>query len=217
MTRRVRVSTGEMNAHMLGETLGIFFGRGFESEVKLGGFRLDHYHAGLRRAFEYDGPDHYCEVGHIERDMRKNALCRERGIVLKRWPYYFQLTSDIARYFFEDAYSKEKYAAAIRIVYGATQEQQILAPGLHRSKHTPANFVYRGLERFWGELATAPPSLKSQVVKSFHIYRDRLGPGREWLLFPEGDSRFFELMQHVPTPEHVNYLYPYASRGFAEK
>lgn len=101
---------------------------------KLDRFELDFYSESLKLAYEYDGPEHYCEVGHIERDERKNLRCREEGITLKRWPYYFQLTRDIARYYFEDSFSEDKYLAAIKEVYKTACEAEVLAPGLHNSK-----------------------------------------------------------------------------------
>jgi hypothetical protein len=206
-----RRAAGEMNARNLGRVLKLFFGADFDSEVKIGRFKLDYYYEGLNRAFEYDGPDHYCEVRHVERDQNKDAVCRARGILLRRWPYYFQLTKDIAKHFFDDAYHDDKYVRAISLVYGVTDEHQILAPGLHKSTHTPANYVHRGLKRFFREIEEAPPSVRSQVVRSFQVYRERLGPGREWLLCPEDNASFAEFMRHVPDAEHVNYWYPYAT------
>ena len=55
--------------------------------------------------------------------------------------------------FFGDAYSEKKYQDAIETVYGVTDYNFVLAPGLHTSKNTPANYVPRGVRRFfqsWG-------------------------------------------------------------------
>jgi len=75
------------------------------------------------------------------RDLRKNRLCFSEGIKLVRWPYYFQLTKDVARYFFPNHYTDEKYTQAINIVYGTSKESEILAPGLHGSKFNPPLLV----------------------------------------------------------------------------
>ena len=127
-----------------------------------------------------------------------------QGIKLQRWPYYFQPTRDVAKYVFIGFYSDEKFNQAISLVYGANDERDVLAPGLHDSKFTPANFVYRGANRFFQEIDTAPDSVRSQVVRSFQIYLDRLGPGRAWLLLPEHDTRFGLFMEHPPKAEHLN-------------
>jgi hypothetical protein len=197
----------EMTAKTLGAVASLFLGDELLHEVPLNQFRLDHYHPGLKRAYEYDGPEHYCEVGHIERDERKALACQKNGIMLQRWPYYFQLTRDVAQYIFREFYSANRYVEAIALVYGTTDERRVLAPGLHWSKNTPANFVHRGMNRF-SEIDGAPESVRSQVVRSFQIYRERLGTHREWLLFPENDGRFITFMKHQPEDEHLNRFYP---------
>jgi hypothetical protein len=201
-----------MTAARLGKVVALFLDAEIEAEVRLGCFKLDYYHPGLNIAYEYDGPEHYSEVGHIERDERKVKACQAKGISLHRWPYYFQLTRDVARYFFLGFYSDNKYLAAIELVYGSSDEQNVLAPGLHRSKHTPANFVHRGANRFFREIDEAPESLRSQVVRSLQIYRKRLGSDREWLLFPENDDRFNAFMKYQPRKEHLQVWFPFGEK-----
>ena len=53
-----------------------------------------------------------------------------------------------------------------------------------------------------------PLSVRSQVVRSFQIYLERLGPGRAWLLLPEHDTRFAIFMEHQPKPERLNCFFP---------
>ena len=162
-------------------------------------------------AFEYDGPDHYDKVANHERDLRKNQLCLSEGIRLVRWPYYFQLTKDIARHLFPNHYTDIKYQQAIKIVYGASDESQILSPGLHGSKFTPANFTSLGIKRFINDLNSAPISLRSQVIHSFHLYEkmieSKYGEDFIWLLYPQDNALFDEFMQHKPDPKHLNYLF----------
>ena len=198
----------EMTSSELGRVAEIFFGGPVEREFKLERFRLDHYCDTWKVAVEYDGPEHYSEVGHVERDERKEKLCRERQITLKRWPYYLQLTRDVARWFWGAHYTDLKFEQVMRLVYKTTDESQILASGLHKSRNTPANYVERGRQRFLAELDAAPASVRSQVVRSFQLYQERVGVGREWLLLPEGDARFERLMQHAPRPEHLNCVFP---------
>ena len=198
----------QMTSAELGRVAEVFLGAPLTGEFALQRFRFDHYCEALRVAVEYDGPEHYSEVHHIERDARKDALCRDEQITLKRWPYYLQLTRDVAKWFWAEHYTDDKFQQAIRLVYETTDESQILAPGLHNSKNTPANYVERGRERFLAELEAAPASVRSQVVRSFQIYQQRLGVDRHWLLLPEGDPRFVELMQHVPSEAHLNCYFP---------
>ena len=182
------------------------------SEHKLERFRLDIYFPDKKIAIEYDGPDHYDKVANHERDQRKNALCRSEGIILLRWPYFFQLTKDVARYFFPNNYSDEKYEQAIMAVYGTKIESEILAPGLHKSKFTPANFTSKGIKRFITEMEAAPESLRSQVVYSFKLYEKQIikkyGKGFEWLLYPEDNEKFDQFMNlNKPDSKYLNYVY----------
>lgn len=206
MKAKKKVS-GEMTAQNLGKVLDIFYPQSFAPEKKLERFKFDYYSESLKLAYEYDGPEHYCEVWHIERDERKNQLCADNGITLKRWPCYFQLTRDIAKLYFKDRFSEDKFLAAIKQVYKTVNENEILAPGLHKSKNTPANFVYRGLERFYEEIDAAPTSLKSQVIHSFNLYRDKNGPNLEWLVIPERDERFMSFMKFQPEERYLNCVF----------
>ena len=137
-------------------------------------------------------------------------LCLDKGIKLFRWPYYFQLTKDVARYFFPNHYTNEKYQQAIKIVYGASKESEILAPGLHGSKFTPANFTSLGIKRFINDLSNAPISLRSQVIHSFHLYEKMIeaknGKDFLWLLYPQDSAHFDEFMKHKPDPKYLNYV-----------
>jgi len=164
----------EMTVAGLAKTCSIFLERDYVSEQKLARFSLDIYFPEPKFAFEYDGPDHYDKVANHERDLRKNTLCKKEGIRLIRWPYYFQLTKDVARHVFKDHYSDEKYESAINFVYGTKVESEILAPGLHKSKFTPANFTSPGIKRFLSEVNEAPESLRSQVIHSFRLYEAKL-------------------------------------------
>ena len=202
---------GEMTVSGLKTISKIFLDSDNVSEHKLNRFRLDIYFPNDRIAIEYDGPDHYDKVANHERDERKNALCKSEGIIMKRWPYYFQLTRDVARYFFPKHYSDKKYELAIMAVYGTNVESEILAPGLHKSKFTPANFTSKGIKRFISEIKDAPESLRSQVIHSFKLYEKQIvkeyGEGFEWLLYPEDNAKFDEFMNFNPDPKYINYLY----------
>ena len=189
----------------------LFLDKSNISEHKLGRFSLDIYFPEDKIAIEYDGPDHYDKVANHERDLRKNQLCFSEGIKLVRWPYYFQLTKDVARYLFPNHYTDIKYQEAIKIVYGTSKESEILAPGLHGSKFTPANFTSLGIKRFINDLNNAPISLRSQVIYSFHLYEKMIeskhGKDFLWLLYPQDNLLFDEFMKHKPDPIYLNFVF----------
>ena len=207
----MRSQKKEMTVGHLKEVSSLFLDKAGVSEHKLARFSLDIYFPEDRIAFEYDGPDHYDKVANHERDLRKNKLCLSEGIKLVRWPYYYQLTRDVAKYLFPNHYTDKKYQQAIDLVYGTSVESEILAPGLHNSKFTPANFTSLGIERFVRDLSEAPTSLRSQVIYSFHLYERMIESkhGKEflWLLYPKNNALFDELMQFKPDPLHLNYFF----------
>ena len=141
-----------MSKSGLAQACQIFLDANHFSEYKLARFRLDIYFPRHNMAFEFDGPDHYNKVGNHERDLRKNELCKQHNIRLIRWPYYFQLTKDVAKHLFDNFYNDNKYREAIQSVYGTDKENEILAPSLHRSKFTPADFTFPGMKRFLDEI-----------------------------------------------------------------
>jgi len=202
----------QMSQSGLAQACEIFLDANHLPEYKLARFRLDIYFPKHNLAFEFDGPDHYDKVRNHERDLRKNELCRQHDIRLIRWPYYFQLTQDVAKYLFDNFYSDNKYRKAVQLVYGTDKEHEILAPGLHESKFTPANFTSPGMKRFLNEMDKAPTSLRSQVIYSFKLYERKIIQdfGKEflWLLYPEGSPSFDKFMDFIPREEHLNYHYP---------
>jgi len=207
----VKFHPKEMTESHLRTVSGLFLEKASVSEYKLARFSLDVYFPEDRIAFEYDGPDHYDKVANHERDLRKNQLCQREGIKLVRWPYYFQLTRDVAKYLFPDHYTDKKYQQAIELVYGISVESEILVPGLHNSKFTPANFMSLGIERFVRDLNEAPISLRSQIIYSFHLYEKMIesknGEGLLWLLYPQNNVLSDEFMKFKLDPLHLNYFF----------
>ena len=124
----------------------------------------------MKIIWEYEGPDHYEDVWKLKRDSERQSFFEDAGYQFLRWPYYLQLTKDVAVHFFGDAYSEKKYQEAIETVYGVTDYNFVLAPGLHTSKNTPANYVPRGVRRFFEELGSLPTSVTAQVAESLRRY-----------------------------------------------
>ena len=50
--------------------------------------------------FEYDGFMHYQHPFHIERDKIKEEMIKELGYERIRWPYFYQLTKETAKFIF---------------------------------------------------------------------------------------------------------------------
>ena len=124
----------------------------------------------MKLIWEYEGPDHYEDVWKLKRDSERQSFFEDAGYQFLRWPYYLQLTKDVAVHFFGDAFSEKKCQKAIETVYGVTDYNFVLAPGLHTSKNTPANYVPRGVRRFFQELGSLPSSVTAQVAESLRRY-----------------------------------------------
>ncbi len=195
------VPKGEMTEKNLYKTAKIFSPEGeWESQVRYyydpsnkRKFYLVDCCSKLKRiVFEYEGPQHYENVWKLKRDEERALYFNDIGYKFLRWPYYCQLTRDVAKYFFSSDYSEEKYLKAIEIVYGVREEKYILSPGLHQSKNTPANFVARGVRRFFNELNSFPHSVKSQVAESLRRYMNEIDD--EYLVIGEG-KEFRELLE----------------------
>lgn len=133
-------------------------------------YKVDCYSDTMKIIWEYEGPDHYEDVWKLKRDSERQSFFEDAGYQFLRWPYYLQLTKDVAVHFFGDAFSEKKYQEAIETVYGVTDCNFVLAPGLHTSRNTPANFVPRGVRRFFEELGFLPTSVTAQVAESLRRY-----------------------------------------------
>ena len=124
--------------------------------------------------FEYDGYMHYQHPHDIERDRIKMIMLKNLNYKRIRWPYYFQLTKEVAKFVFQDLvnhftqgkynlYNDEKFYQAIKEIYvnqwtnkqlSAEDYKQglLFAPGFHTTKHTPATFHQDGLKRFLDDM-----------------------------------------------------------------
>ncbi len=125
---------------------------------------------------EYEGPNHYCDVWKDIRDGERRRFFTELGYSFKRWPYYCQLTHEVAHYFFGE-FNEMAYLKCLNEIYRANSEREILACGFHYTFHTPSQFTYRGVDRFIEELEALPLVVKSQVAETLRRYcRDMNDP-----------------------------------------
>jgi len=179
---------------------------------KIGHFYSDYFliFKNIKISYEYNGPVHYTEVGKIERDLRKNSVMKDQGINMHIIPYYLNsFTKDIAKYYFNPykVYSDEKYKKMLNDLFEVDHESELLAPGWHTTKQTPADFVVKGLEIFFDELKDFPPSLKCQLVHSLNLYKKAYDGKKDWLVQPIGHNEFDKFMSHKPDPKNINYFY----------
>lgn len=118
---------------------------------------------------EYEGPNHYCDVWKSQRDDKRLLFFKSQGFTFLRWPYFCQLTRDVATYFFGD-YKEDAYLECIASVYGVKSDNNILACGFHTTENTPSNYTYLGVNRFITELSELPIVVKTQVAESLRRY-----------------------------------------------
>lgn len=137
--------------------------------------------------FEYDGPDHYRNPFKIYSDRRKFKEYQNYGYRVVRWPYYMQLSKDVAEYIFGDLikhfrhdlkklpkkgfYRNEKFFKAIGKVYRnvftgkpAKSENEILAHGLHGSNEVASSMTNFGIDNLLNDFAWR--SKKSDRLKT---------------------------------------------------
>lgn len=153
--------------------------------------------------FEYEGPAHYGNVWKIQKDNQRKKWFEKEGYTFHRWPYYCQLTRDVAKYFFKDAFTEKKYLEALKDIYKCDEEKDILGPGFHSTQNTPANFSQAGSNRFIEELDTFPSSLKIQVVNSLKLY---IKAHDRHLVVPDTQSYHSLLNTKCPS-KYLNYYY----------
>ena len=185
---------GEMTEKNLLKTVSIFWPEGnwqaqvrfnYDPSNKRKYYLVDCCSVEKKIVFEYEGPDHYENVWKLRRDEQRAEYFTQKGYLFLRWPYYCQLTKDVAKHFFKESFNENKYTDAIKTVYRVTEEQYVLSPGIHTSKNTPANYVARGVSRFFDELNSFPRSVKAQVAETLRRYIQ--GVDDPYLIVGEGD------------------------------
>ena len=199
--------TGEMNEAALLIVSEIFWPTGdwetqkrfyYDKTNKRKFYKVDAFSKTKNTVWEYEGPDHYGDVWKIKRDEERKLYFEKNGFTFLRWPYYLQLTEDVAKFIFKADFTSAKYSNAIKVVYGASSQRGILAPGLHTSKNTPANFVGRGAKRFFKELDSFPSSVRAQIAEGLRRYiRDVGDPG-----LIVGDNPEFQNLLSTVISEH---------------
>jgi hypothetical protein len=161
-------------------------------------YKVDAFSKAKNTVWEYEGPDHYGDVWKIKRDEERKLYFEKNGFTFLRWPYYLQLTEDVAKFIFKEDFTSAKYSDAIKVVYGASSQLGVLAPGLHTSKNTPANFVGRGVKRFFRELDLYPGSVRAQNAECLRRYIKAVGdPG-----LIVGDEPEFQDLLNTEIAEH---------------
>ena len=183
---------------------------GFDVKNKI---EADYFIEDLGLIFEFDGPPHYSNPFKIVADERKRNLVenltkneKKTEVRIVRIPYYFQLTKDVAKFLFNDLikhyskdlknlssngyFSEDKFYSAISKTYlnlfsgeGASDENEVLSCGLHRSKEVPSTFCESGIEKLLkdfkffrsvndDEKISVPKSVEHQYMWSLKYFLD---------------------------------------------
>ena len=183
---------------------------GFDVKNKI---EADYFIEELGLIFEFDGPPHYNNPFKIVADERKKKLVekltkngKKTDVRIIRIPYYFQLTKDVAKFLFNDLikhyskdlknlssngyFSEDKFYSAISKTYfnlfsgkGASDENEVLSCGLHRSKEVPSTFCESGIEKLLkdfkffrsindDEKIAVPKSVEHQYMWSLKYFLD---------------------------------------------
>ena len=130
-------------------------------------------------------------------------MAEKEGYTFHRWPYYCQLTRDVVKYFFKDAFTEKKYLKALKDIYKCDDEKDILGPGFHSTQNTPANFSQAGSNRFIEEIDALPYSLKIQVINSLKLYVKAYD---SHLVIP--DTQDYNSLLKIKCPsKYLNYFY----------
>ena len=152
---------------------------------------------------EYDGPNHYNNIWKIYRDKQRYKFLKDLGYKVVIFPYYCALTKDMARYIFGDFYSEDKYQEMLEKTCNVKNESEILGPGWHSSKETPANFIPLGIDRFYKELMSVPKSQLDGIIFSLKLYCKDFP--KEFII--PNDSRINKLMERNIDENNLKYYY----------
>ena len=181
--------------------------------------------------YEFNGSDHYTSAFKINTDHRKANIMKDyskntnknnepgKNFKIFEVPYYLQLTRDVAKYLFRDKslellgkdyYSDEKYDIAIKKIYNVHDEKLVLAPGLHNSRFTPANYNEPGMKRFLkeiNEMSYKYPSIKHQIIHSLQLYIEDVGKKNKGLIVPENNIDFNKWFNIDVDRSYLNYIF----------
>lgn len=209
----MKAPSGEMTEKNLVEVLKIFFPSGnwevqkrfsYDPENKRKFYRVDAISEKQKIVWEYDGPNHYNDTWKLQRDIDRDTYFKDMGYTVKRWPYFYQLTKEVAKNIFDKEFSEEKYLTAIKLVYGVDSENHILSPGWHTTKFTPGSWIERGVERFLDRLEIMPESLKHQLAFSLQLYIKSIGDS---FLIIGDHKKLHELIKLGIDKNYVNYYF----------
>ena len=129
------------------------------------------------------------------------------GIKLVRWPYYFMPTKDTCKYVFQDHFSEQKFSSMLQTMFGTNNETDMGAPGFHKTRNVPANFIWPGIDKFLNELHAAPQSILHQVRHSLKLYcQVRLDNNYE-MVIPTYHGKFMKFFNGNDDASYLGFTY----------
>jgi hypothetical protein len=211
--------TDEMSEKNLVEALKIFDPDGnwetqkrfsYDPENKRKFYKVDAISETKKIVWEYDGPNHYNDTWKFHRDLERDSYFVNLGYKMERWPYFYQLTKDVAKKIFNENFSDKKYKDAIKKIYGVKSETSILAPGWHTTTFTPGSWIEKGVDRFIRRLEEMPKSLKHQITYSLILYIESVG--NPFLII--GDhKKLHDLIKLEIDKKYIDYYYNHLYKG----
>ena len=145
-----------MPAYLTEESLGnhlkkIFNADFIHDKPFIGKFRPDYRNDDLKLIVEFDGDRHYAMVNFILRDALKDKQEKELDYRVVRWPYFVQMTSEIAKIFLGVEYEVE----------------QAYPHGFIDAKCVcPADFCMLGIEKFIDDVKKLSKDIQEDIIKS---------------------------------------------------
>ena len=120
---------------------------------------LDSYGVVIK-LFEFDGDTHYRNIGVIESDFRKSLIVEHIGVHVRRIPYFIQLDTEVARYFFSD----KDIVVNMDYPHGFIDKKAVL----------PSNFCSFGEIKFLADIKKHYPMVEDAIAISLHekLYGD---------------------------------------------
>ena len=109
----------------------------------------------------------------------------------------------MARYIFGDFYSEDKYQEMLEKTCKVKTESEILGPGWHTSKETPASSIPLGIDRVYKELMSIPKSQLDGIIYSLKLYCKDYS--KEFII--PNDPRINKLMEKNINENYLKYYY----------
>ena len=146
----------------------------YESTSRRKFFKVDYFIPGKGIVLEWDGPAHYTDIWRIKRDEIRDDFFENEGIKVIRLPYWLQMQKGVPDFIFSKTLTAEEELDIAGKIYGVSDIGKIQYSGLYKSRHTPANYIEKGRDRFKKELRYFPKIVLKSVQITLKAYISRV-------------------------------------------